>query len=248
MSEFIGEAARKELRGKSSEMIDLSQVKRVKEIHINILSTKQGQPVVNQKIARRTKEEEVILEATATWMILSGTQNKDPFLTRYAPTPKTKKLISRRLVTNADRAEVVKASARKAGLNDKHFSSTSLRKGGITIISEAAGPEEAAKRSGHSIKSGVMSKHYDFSKNGKLGVSVGPSALSEAGGFGIEQLKALLPVEKERNQEEPVETTGAESYWKFKINNEKGESSQRGKRKRSVPKKFLGMIKGPINR
>jgi len=82
LSEFIGEAARKELRGKSSEMIDLSQVKRVKEIHINILSTKQGQPVVNQKIARRTKEEEVILEATATWMILSRTQNKDPFLTR----------------------------------------------------------------------------------------------------------------------------------------------------------------------
>ena len=246
--EFIGEAARTELGDRSSETIDLSQVKRVNEIYINILSTKQGKPVINQKIARRTKEEEIVLEATVAWIILSGTRDKDPFLTRYAPTPKTKKQISRRLVTNADRTEVVKASARKAGMDDRHFSSTSLRKAGITIVSEVAGPDEAARRSGHSRTSGVMSKHYDFSQHGGLGASVGPSALSGEKGFGIEQLKALMPASRKGEQEEPEKTSRTGSYWNLKVANYEGGGSKRGTRKKSVPKKLLEAVKGSSKR
>jgi hypothetical protein len=240
MVELIGTSARTMLHGLGDDRIDLSQVKRVKEIQINILSTKQGHPVINQKIARRTEEEAVVLEAVVTWLLLSGTKDDDPFLTRYAATPKTNRRESRRLITAKDRSMIVKDCAREAGLDENHFSATSLRKGSVTVLSEVLGTEEAAKRSGHNPRSKVITNHYDFSRNGALGNSVGPSALSRTDGFGVEQLKSLMP-SSTREQGEVGKKEGEKGqgkYWVLEHDKAGVWNSGKQKRKRTASKRF----------
>jgi len=56
---------------------------------------------------------------------------------------------------------------------------------------ETANEETAALRSGHSTKSAVLHKHYDYSSKGGRGISLGPAALSKSKGFGILQLKEI---------------------------------------------------------
>ena len=189
--QMTGQEVRDVLDKEPKGPVNLSQIHRVREVHLDFLITKQRSAVVNQCIGRRTEEEGRILDAITTWLMLSGTKDEDPFLTRYATTGRTRKLASRRLVTVQDRTRAIKESARRAGLDENHFSGASLRKGAVSVCAEAADEETAAQRSGHSTKSGVLHKHYNYSSRGGRGVSVGPSALSRSKSFGLEQLKEI---------------------------------------------------------
>ena len=239
IQQFTGEAARAALAGIGANTVDTSGVARVQEVRIDIIATKQGEPVLDQKIGRRTEEEAVILEAITTWLLLSGTKNSDPFLTRYATTTVAKRELSRRLITDSDRTKKVKESARRAGLNPSHFSSTSLRKGGITLVSDALGQEMAASRSGHSSRSGVMSKHYDYSSNGGRGESMGPAALSKSSSFGVEQLKKLIP---------SGESGGQGSWEEAKGKNDKTKRKGSRRRKVTPSKEYEGITNGASRR
>ena len=188
---MIGQAVREALDTKPEGPVDLSLIHRVREVHFDFLVTKQGSSVVHQCVGRRTEEEERILDAITTWLLLSGTKDDDPFLTRYATTGKTRRAASRRVVTVNDRTAAIKESARRAGFDENHFSSVSLRKGGISVCVEAANEETAALRSGHSSKSAVLHKHYDYSSRGGRGISLGPAALSKSKSFGLLQLREI---------------------------------------------------------
>ena len=59
------------------------------------------------------------------------------------------------------------------------------------VCVETANEETAALRSGHSTKSAVLHKHYDYSSKGGRGISLGPAALSKSKGFGLLQLKEM---------------------------------------------------------
>jgi hypothetical protein len=227
--QMIGEEVREALDTRPTGPVDLSQIHRVKEVHLDFLITKQGSAVVNQCIGRRTKEEERILDAVTTWLLLSGTKENDPFLTRYATTGKTGKKSSRRLVTIQDRTQAIKESARNAGLDENHYSGASLRKGSISVCADAKDEETAAQRSGHSTKSGVLHKHYNYSARGGRGVSVGPAALSGSTRFGVEQLKEIETArggEDKGDTEETVEDKPRQENRKRQKRNRKKAASR----------------------
>ena len=211
--EVRGDEARAMLKGNGSKEDLERNLPRILQISMDFLKTKPGKATTGVVVARRSLEEAEILEDMGRWLVLSGTKDDDPFLTRYGTTPRTKKEGSRRVVLARDCSRAVKAAAREVGLPDKFFGIRSLRKGGVSTMFEAGVTlEDIRVRAGHAAGSGVTNKHYNYSleaSRGGRGMSVGPSGLSKRHRFNAERVRELLPFQTDKGRE-PGEKRGGE--------------------------------------
>ena len=171
---------------------------RVTCAHMDHLDTKPGHPVSDIRIARRSLEESAILDDMITWLVLASPQAGEPFLTRrgkHATRGGKTETLSRKIITGAMVANVMKNTAERLNLNPDLFSLMSLRKTGVTNMGKkGAGTEEINKRGGYKPGSTVARTHYDFStaSNGGRGTLVGPAAMPGEG-WTNEDLANLVP-------------------------------------------------------
>ena len=82
--EYRGEGAKEWLLQGGEVHTCVSNLARIREVRLDFLKDKMGKTSANMRIARRTEEETQIVEDMGMWLCLSGTTDKDPFLTRYA--------------------------------------------------------------------------------------------------------------------------------------------------------------------
>jgi hypothetical protein len=194
--ELVGEAARKVLQGGGEKSACIDQLKRIRDVRLDFLTTKTKAVVSNIVIARRSEEEAQMLEDMGLWLCLSGTKDEDVFLTRRAKGKRGKSL-NKRFVLQKEAADVVKIAVSAAGLPSDHFSVKSLRSALVSSM-ESGGAEKATihGRTGHSKKSSVSRSHYDYftsSSCGGRGLSIGPAAMAGSCVFDEEQLRAQIP-------------------------------------------------------
>ena len=182
--------------GRSEEPID-PFLSRLLGVRIDFLQTKTGVAVTNIAILRRTLEEATILEDMGLWLCISGTQDDDPFLTRYGLGASKSGVKSRRTATGGDCSKMVKDCAELHGFPRHLFGSSSCRKATVTLLSASGATKGVIHgRTGHSDSSTVSDTHYNYAlaaARGGRGASVGPAASTNTSALSVEDLRRLLP-------------------------------------------------------
>jgi hypothetical protein len=171
------------LRGAAEEGPD---VKRVMECRVLAVSTKGKITVKAKLVGRRSPMESRFLDDLVIFLVRSGTFGKDElFSFRLGPNPKVA------LTSFVVRREV-KSACDRAGLPSKHFSSHSLRKGGVTHMRALGACEDDRRDRGNwAPGSQVMNDTYDY------GHGLGPlAAESLTGGYlpSVTDVQRILPV------------------------------------------------------
>jgi hypothetical protein len=217
--EAVGDVARAGIMmgGKTDRLQDiLKGVCRIVRVDIDIVNTKQKKSLT-VSVERRSEEEAKITEMFGIWLIISGTKDEDPFMTRYGvsktqwnrqaksrarkvkPTPDHVAKVTRRLICSSDCSTIIKEGASKLGLPAIHFSMKSCRSAAITIMSSAgADTKTIHQRSGHGSKSKVSKTHYNYHTSqtrGGRGRPAGPAAMAGSSSFGVNELRGLVPSE-----------------------------------------------------
>ena len=107
-------------------------------------------------IMRRTPAESQVVDDLCDWVMWSGVKQNDPFFTRYDPLSGSRKVVTRKEVT-----QEIKGCARRRGMPEGLFCTRSLRKGYATH-SKAVGVarEDMLARGAWSDRSTVPETHY----------------------------------------------------------------------------------------
>ena len=171
------------------------QPDKVIQVAIDHLRTKNGEPVENIVIARRTPEESRLLDMMIEWLMLSNPTRDEPFLTRHGICKKRTEMSAKRC-TSRMVTQTIKTKAEKMGLNPDLFSGRSGRSTGKTEMSQGGiTGEESDLRSGHKKGSRVGGAFYKYGlshSEGGRGVSRGGASMT-SGHFTMENLKLLVP-------------------------------------------------------
>jgi hypothetical protein len=171
------------LRGATEEGPD---VKRVMECRVLAVSIKGKITVKAKLVGRRLPTESRFLDDLVIFLARSGTCGKDElFSFRLGPNPKV-------ALTSFVVRKEVKSACDRAGLPSKHFSSHSLRKGGVTHMRASGACEDDRRDRGNwAPGSQVMNGTYDY------GHGLGPlAAESLTGGYlpSVTDVQRILPV------------------------------------------------------
>ena len=179
----------------SGMKIDTEKLKTVKGVDVSVVTTKTSHrgrsPIEAKHIGRGNVFEELLLEDTCEFMVLSGVKLGDPFCTRYAPS-KTGR-ITRKVVTAKSLSEAVKEACREFKLPELNFSAKSLRSGFATHLASCGiSREQMLTRGGWSTKSRVPDNHYIH----RFRRGAFSTAFDDEGnilGLGVEGAKRMLP-------------------------------------------------------
>ena len=153
------------------------------------VSCKSKQITKGKMVGRRSESESRVLDDLITFLLRSGgLGNENLFSFRVGTAPQVS------LTSFAVRKEIKQACTRQ-GLPAKHFSSHSLRKGGVTQMRAlGASKDDRHDRGNWAFGSQVMNDTYDY------GVELGPLATeSLTGGYlpSVTDIQHILPALRE---------------------------------------------------
>lgn len=135
-----------------SQWLATRELSSIEKVSFHLLKTKTGRPVEDLCIKRTTEAEGRLLDAVLTWIRVSGTQDSDPLLTRYAGG-------SKRYTTRADVTLLIREAAREFQLPEDAFSSKSFRIGVASADDMSAADKDDV--AGWSRQASTRESYYD---------------------------------------------------------------------------------------
>jgi hypothetical protein len=169
------------------------------DVHYITFKTVRKKKVVVQTpktIERRSEAESELLDDVCEWVIHSGVQSSDEFLTRYCPTRPYPDLSRRKVLVRKDVASLLKDVGEHFKIPRKNVSTKSMRSGFATVATvHKVCREERNAQGGWTRESSVPDRHYAKPMHNRGAFALMGQPVEDGDRVGMLELQRMLPAE-----------------------------------------------------